>query len=441
MWLETITILALILSTSSATLLNLTHQGLKKEHFFLDLQHRTNVPEVTDLILRGNEFDSFLDCSANLENLRTLDLSQNHLQKFFFLCKSEYNLEVLNVSRNSLEYIDENALNNRTSKLKVLDLSWNKLPSVNETMLEHFDLLEYLSLANNPISDGIHENSFWNLKKLQYLNLSNVTSSYFSSKLFKTLENLYKLDLSQNPISTIPLLPGTLVELDLSDTHVTRFQNVCLPLLRELRMNNMQSLRELFLNDFENFTNLETLILDGSKKLSHLKMLPYEERILPRLRRLSLTNCALRTLEYNLVSIIKRTPILNLKDNPWNCDCKMQWLSMLNTTRILSREIICYSPQEVIGKELSSIPTYELICEGETSVFQPVLWACILILIVAIILAVGFFVQRRPLSQWDLIRKNHDTVTYTNVDETSSDMVKILTVGEASDATFERNEE
>ncbi|CAL7936555.1 unnamed protein product [Xylocopa violacea] len=441
MWFKTITILALILSTSSATLLNLTHQGLKKEHFFLDLQHRTNVPEVTDLILRGNEFDSFLDCSANLENLRTLDLSQNHLQKFFFLCKSEYNLEMLNVSHNSLEYIDENALNNRTSKLKVLDLSWNKLPSVNETMLEHFKLLEYLSLANNPINDGIHENSFWNLKKLQYLNLSNVSSSYFSSELFKTLNNLSKLDLSQNPISTLPLLPGALVELDLSNTHITRFQNVYLPLLRELKMNNMQSLRELYLNDFENFTNLEILTLDGSKKLLHLKILSYEERLLPRLQRLSLSSCGLRTLDYNLASIIKRTPILNLENNHWNCDCKMQWLSMSNTTRILSREIICYTPREIMGKQLSTIPTYELVCEGETSIFRPVLWACILILIVGITLAVGFFVQRRPLGQWDFIRKNHDTVTYTNVDETSNDMVKILTVGEAADETFERNDE
>lgn len=102
------------------------------------IQSQINLQEVTDLILRKNEFDSFLDCSTNLANLEILDLSQNHLQRFFFLCKDEYNLRVLNISHNKLEYIDDNAFNDRIPKLKILDLSSNKLSIVNETMLEHF---------------------------------------------------------------------------------------------------------------------------------------------------------------------------------------------------------------------------------------------------------------------------------------------------------------
>lgn len=104
-------------------------------------QLHINLHEVTDLILRGNEFDSFLDCSTNLENLRTLDLSQNHLQRFFFLCKEEYNLQMLNVSHNKLEYIDDNALNDRIPRLKILDLSFNKLTVVNETMLQYLTVM------------------------------------------------------------------------------------------------------------------------------------------------------------------------------------------------------------------------------------------------------------------------------------------------------------
>lgn len=117
---------------------DLSNRRLKKEVFFMNIQSTIRLQDVTDLILRNNEFDSFLDCSTNLENLRTLDLSQNHLQRFFFLCKDEYNLQVLNVSHNRLEYIDDNALNDRIPKLKILDLSWNKLSVVNETMLAHF---------------------------------------------------------------------------------------------------------------------------------------------------------------------------------------------------------------------------------------------------------------------------------------------------------------
>lgn len=117
---------------------DLSERGLKKEDFFMKIQSQINLQEVTDLILRKNEFDSFLDCSTNLANLEILDLSQNHLQRFFFLCKDEYNLRVLNVSHNKLEYIDDNAFNDRIPKLKILDLSSNKLSIVNETMLEHF---------------------------------------------------------------------------------------------------------------------------------------------------------------------------------------------------------------------------------------------------------------------------------------------------------------
>lgn len=100
-----------------------------------------NLQDVTDLNLDHNEFDSFLDCSTKLEALRTLRLSYNHLQRFFFLCNDEYGLETLNVSHNLIEYIDDNALNHRISKLKVLDLSFNKLAIVNETMLEHFTVM------------------------------------------------------------------------------------------------------------------------------------------------------------------------------------------------------------------------------------------------------------------------------------------------------------
>lgn len=102
------------------------------------IQHTINLANVTDLILRHNDFNSFLDCSTNLQNLKKLDLSENHLQRFFILCNDEYNLEVLNVSHNELEYIDDYALNERVPKLKVLDLSFNRITVVNETMLEYF---------------------------------------------------------------------------------------------------------------------------------------------------------------------------------------------------------------------------------------------------------------------------------------------------------------
>lgn len=117
---------------------NLTFHGLTNEQFFMEIQNKIGLWDVTVLNLRGNKFDTFIDCATDMSALRNLDLSQNYLKRIFFLCKDEYKLEILNVSYNSLEYIDEAAFNDRTPQLKILDLSHNKLMIVNETMLEHF---------------------------------------------------------------------------------------------------------------------------------------------------------------------------------------------------------------------------------------------------------------------------------------------------------------
>nr|XP_031834427.1 leucine-rich repeat neuronal protein 1-like isoform X1 [Nomia melanderi] len=437
MWPRTITVLALIVSAVSQKTLNLSGRGLKKEDFFLKLQTQITLAEVTNLILRDNQFDSFLDCSTNLTSLRTLDLSHNHLQRFFFLCREEYNLQVLNVSHNNLQYIDDHAFNDRIPKLKILDVSSNKLSIVNETMMEHFKILEYLSLANNPINDAIHENAFWNLKALRYLNLSNVSSSYFTAEVFKTLTNLSMLDLSSNPLKEIPTLPTNIEELDLSNTMITKLKNVMLPKLRELKLNNMSNLKELCLDDLKGLNSLETLLLTGSKNLVELKIIKYDEQLLPHLKQLRINDCGLKTLDQSLLVVINRSPVLSIENNPWHCDCQMMWVHVLFASKPLSQDIRCNTPERYRNKQIREVPENELKCERMSAVFYPVLWACILLLVVAFILATGFFLLRRPIGQWDIRRKNRDTVTYKNVDESSNDMVRILAVGETVDRNGE----
>ncbi|KAK2582318.1 hypothetical protein KPH14_004657 [Odynerus spinipes] len=430
-------VLASILSFVSAERVDLSGRGLKKEEFFIKYQSHIVMADVTELILRQNEFDSFLDCSTNLASLKILDLSQNHLQRFFFLCKDEYNLQVLNVSHNKLEYIDDKALSDKVPKLQILDLSFNKLPIVNETMLEHLKILEFLSLANNPIGEGIHENAFWPLTALKHLDLRNVSAPYFSAGLFKTLMNLSTLDLSWNPISMIPLLPINLEELDISGTQIYELNGIYLPRLRELKMNRMPNLTNLALNDLENLTNLEILSLSGCQKLVQFTVWPHHGPLLSRLQRLSIEHCALETLESDLRSIVQRTAVINLRDNPWKCDCRMQWLNANNSTRELSRQIKCYLPDRHRNKLLHEIPSYDLQCEHMSSVFYPILWTCISLVILAMVLLGVFFVVRKQGGKWTVRRRNRDTVTYTNVVESSNDLVRILTVSE----NHERNDE
>ncbi|KAL6265315.1 hypothetical protein P5V15_002095 [Pogonomyrmex californicus] len=435
MWLRSLVFFIVIASYVSATTIDLSFKKLKKEDFFVRMQTQISLQKVTDLNLRGNEFDSFLDCSTNLETLRTLDLSQNHLQRFFFLCKDEYNLQMLNVSHNKLEYIDDNALNDRIPKLKILDLSFNKLTIVNETMLQHLTILEYLSLSHNPIGDGIHENAFWTLKALRHLDLKNISAPYFSPEFFKTLQNLSVLDLSWNPIGAIPLLPISLQELDLSGTQVINLENLYLPQLRELRLNHMPNLTSLTLNDLENLTNLEVLSMIGCKRLVQLSFNLQSSVVLPRLQRFSIKDSGLETLGMELRSLLQRTPVVEVANNPWNCDCKLQWIGLVHL-RIL-RDIRCHTPDRHRAKLLAEIPSYELQCEYDSPVIYPVLWTGLSILIVALIVATVLVLLKRPISQWSFKGRNGDTVTYKNVVESNNDLVRILAVSE----THERNEE
>ncbi|XP_032673539.1 leucine-rich repeat neuronal protein 3-like isoform X2 [Odontomachus brunneus] len=433
MWLGLLACLFTVVSFITAKTVDLSFRGLKKEDFFIKIQQQITLTEITDLNLSGNQFDSFLDCSTNLEMLRTLDLSQNHLQRFFFLCKDEYNLQMLNVSHNMLEYIDDNSLNDRVTKLKILDLSYNRLTIVNETMLEHLTMLECLSLSHNPIGDGIHNGAFWNLKALKHLDMRNISAPFFSGDFFKTLTNLSNLDISWNPISTIPLLPVKLQQLDLSGTQVISLENLYLPQLQELKMEHMPNLTSLALNDLENLTSLESLSMVGCRRLIQLRLWPQNGVMLPRLQRLSIKESGLTTLGVELSALIQRVPVVEVVNNPWKCDCKMEWIDMLNSTRNLSRDIRCHTPDRLYNKLLAEIPSYELQCEHDTPIFYPILWTSVSILIVALILAAVFMLLRRPMGQWSFRGRDRDTVTYTSVVESNNDLVRILAVTESQD--------
>lgn len=174
---------------------------------------------------------------------------------------------------------------------------------------------------------------------LKHLDLRNVSAPFFSNELFKTLFNLSSLDLSWNPIDTIPVLPIGLKILDLSGTRIINLENLYLPSLRELQLNYMSNLTSLILNDFENLTRLEILSMVGCKHLNRLSLLPQNGILLPHLQALSIKECALQTLEIELRPLLSQISLFEVSNNPWKCDCKMEWINWWNSTKKFSRDI------------------------------------------------------------------------------------------------------
>ena len=201
-------------------------------------------------------------------------------------------------------------------------------------------VLEFVSFANNPIGDNIEELVFENLTTLTHLDLRNISATTFSRKLLENLINLEYLDLSLNPIEEIPVLPSDKLKvLDLSETNLLKLRNLELPHLRELRLNNMPNLTIVLLNDFEKLPNLESLSLKECKRLTQLRIRPQNSNLLPHLRFFYIQSCALETLSSELQSIIQRTAVFEFQNNPWHCDCRMKWITMVNTTHNLTNKI------------------------------------------------------------------------------------------------------
>ncbi|KAF7993452.1 hypothetical protein HCN44_010047 [Aphidius gifuensis] len=409
--------------------IDLSYRGLKKEDFFARLQSTINIREVTDLNLKGNRFDNFIDCSTHLDHMKTLDLAENHLGQFLFLCNDGYALESLNVSHNFLEYIDDSSLNNKVSKLKILDLSFNKLSTINETMLQHMKILEFLSVASNPIVN-LHENAFKNQKSMIHLDLTNVSQVFFPSTLFKAMTNLSYLNISHNKIEILPYLPLSLEELDISSTNILYVDNLIFPRMMKFYMNHMPNITEVVLNDFENLTMLEILSMENNPILSEFRVWPPNSRILPRLQHLSVRGCALETLTDDLRPIMQRVSIVDLQNNPWHCDCRMQWVNRLNLSNELSREIKCKTPDQHTKKILAEIPNHELVCvEISTIGYTAILVSTTIILLV--ILVGGFWIfWKGPLRQWSLPKRGTETVSYKNVVESSNDLISHLIVAD-----------
>lgn len=112
-----------------------------------------------------------------------------------------------------------------------------------------------------------------------------------------------------------------------------------LPQLQELRLNYMSNLTSLALNDLEQLTNLETLSMIGCRRLIQLSLRPQIGVVLPRLQHLSIKGSGLETLGTELRALLQRIPIIELENNFWKCDCKLEWIAALNSTRVLSRDI------------------------------------------------------------------------------------------------------
>jgi len=206
--------------------LDLSHNDLSS----ISSEAFENSKQLKVLILNNNKISQVHDGALNgLNELKTLDLSENNIVALparLFLSTPE--LQQLKLDNNRLSVISSR-LFHPLKKLIVMDLSGNLLKSDCETCLskksfQGLNNLIFLDLSMNKIS-SLQQSMFEDLNNLQSLDISGNEIQVIPSDSFHGLNNLYSLKLSRNKISSIELrsLNGlsTLNSLDLENNSIS----------------------------------------------------------------------------------------------------------------------------------------------------------------------------------------------------------------------------
>lgn len=309
-----------------------------------------NVTELTKLDLSHNKLtsdalqpDAFKGkFNSNqfepLKNLTQLNLGYNKLHSLNGdLFEHTPNLQVLILSKNNFQFIDKSttiALNSLRS-LKTLDLSYLEISSLPESIFYDLKELETLILTGNLFR--YLPKALTAVKSLKYLVLDeNPFQSFEGENIFKSLNALRSLSISYLP-DVVNIGPAA----------------------------------------FSSLTNLTTLIATNNPKLTSIDELAFigmtgvpDISDCTSLKELYLSNNNLSVLRRNWIQNWDRVLTLDIRFNPWICDCSNSWLIHSLLPRIyksrpfLTQNINCGSPEKLKGSSLLSLEVANMVCEN-----------------------------------------------------------------------------
>ncbi|KYN18788.1 PREDICTED: uncharacterized protein LOC108762138 [Trachymyrmex cornetzi] len=331
-------------------------------------------------------------------------------------------LHGLVVSTGELRYVHDNAFTALARPLQALGLPSNLLASVPTIALSHLVGLDRLDLSHNKLKT-LEADSFKGLSNLTYLDLCDNLLSQLSPQVFLTLPALRSLRMHGNrlSVSALSALRGLkrLEELDLSNNLLLgpmgpnllpqmpklHFLTVSENSLINVQQGALMGLRNLtYLSLSHNqidvledhsFKYLSTLtrldlannriVAVSSASLAHLEKLMYLDLTHNFLRALTadlvvpLKSLQDLRLDDNDITIVANDVLtsklhlkkLSLADNPLNCDCTLlefaNWLANSSLTEEDKSSAVCATPPALENGILMQVPTGSLLCGEPTS--------------------------------------------------------------------------
>ncbi|KAG5881622.1 hypothetical protein JTB14_024092 [Gonioctena quinquepunctata] len=268
-----------------------------------------NVTNLQDVGLNGNMLGMVPPGIGQLRFLRTLDLGKNHIES---VTNSSFEgldlLYGLRLVDNHIVNISRDAFSTLPS-LQVLNLASNRIRYVEQSAFSSNPTLKAIRLDANELTDisGV----FTNLKTLVWLNVSSNKLLWFDfSHLPVSLE---WLDMHDNQVTELANY------YDVRNTLKIKMLDVSFNLIAEVKQNSVPD-------------SVETLFLNNNKITS---VHPNTFHNKPHLEKVVLYGNQMRFLDLNALSLSrvkddKDLPQFYIGDNPFFCDCKMEWLLRIN---------------------------------------------------------------------------------------------------------------
>ena len=139
---------------------------------------------VVILYLDYNYISSIDVGTINNIGIVTLSLSHNKLPHFHLgIFKNDVKLERLDLSHNEISYITTDGFNASMNTLKYLNLKYNKLTELGNSVFKYIPFLQNLYLNQNRIS-VLHMKTFYDLPELKFIDLRRNNISYLDTSTF-----------------------------------------------------------------------------------------------------------------------------------------------------------------------------------------------------------------------------------------------------------------
>lgn len=307
--------------------------------------------------------------------LKELDLSYNDIMAIEDGAFQDLPvLRTLHLQHNLLRNISANTWLGLAS-IEVLDLSFNRLRKLPTDVFSSFSHLRVLNLSYNPLQtlNGI----LTSLVSLEQLNLDTTGLSKLLPHTFTNNSYLKKLDLTGNALKEVPTkslsVLKKLVYLDLSDNHFEHVRTQAfkgLDSVEELRLDNSHALETIEQHAFDGMSSLRKVSCSFNPNLETIHAHAFQPVKAAQgvyegqLEEVHLRQNALTTMDQNLLPWM-RIRYVDLRENPWNCDCHISWMRKMLWVKLTEGTLAmrCNAPPSLHDQPIQNVDIIEFICD------------------------------------------------------------------------------